>query len=101
MIDARGVQRGARGGHLRFRMENFGGSDEMTVGVASAGDQNPAIRQRGSGVTCSRSGEVIERLDLFRARGAYPGGDREHDDRAEEREKVTEDVISFGSSLHR
>ena len=72
----------------------------MPVAVTSAGDQDPAIGQRGGGVPCARSGEVIDRLDLFRTRRAYPRGDRQHDDRAEQREKVAEDVISFGSSLH-
>jgi hypothetical protein len=28
-------------------------------------------------VTRARSGEVIERLDLFRTRGAHPRGDRQ------------------------
>ena len=67
VIDARGVECCARAGGLRFRIENFRGGDEVAVGVASAGDQDPAIGKRGGGVTCSRNGEVIERLDLFRA----------------------------------
>ena len=100
VIDTRGVQRRARAGGLRFRIENFRGGDEVAVGVASAGDQDAAVGQRGGSVTCSRHGEVIKRLDLFRARGAHPRGDRQHDDRAEEREKVSEDVVSFGRSLH-
>src|SRR5262249_20868644 len=29
-----------------------------------------------------------------------PSGDRQHDDRAEDRENVSEDVVSFGGSLH-
>ena len=97
---ARGVQRRARTGGLRFRIENFRGSDKVPRGVASAGHQDPAIGERGRGVPCARHSEAIERLDLLRARGADPGRDRQHDDGAEEREKVTEDVVSFGRSLH-
>jgi hypothetical protein len=58
-----------------------------------------AIGQRSRGVTRARNDEVIERLELFRTRGAHPRGDRQQNDRAEEREKVAEDVISFESSL--
>ena len=100
MIDARGVQRCARAGGLCFGIENFRGGNEVPRVVATAGDQDPAIGERGGGVTCARNGEVIERLDLLRTRGAHPCGDRQQDDRAEERKKVAEDVISFGSSLH-
>ena len=67
MIDARGVQRGASTGSLRFRIENFRGSDEIPVRVASAGDQDAAIREGGGGVPGARHREVIKRLDLFRA----------------------------------
>jgi len=70
------------------------------VVVASTGDQDTAIGEGGGGVTCARDGEVVERPDLLRARRAHPCGDRQHDDRAEERENVAGDVISFGSSLH-
>ena len=58
-----------------------------------------AIGQRSRGVTRARNDEVIEGLDLFRTRGAHPRGDRQQNDRAEEREKVAKDVISFESSL--
>ena len=50
VIDARGVERCARARGLRFRIENFRGGDEVAVGVASAGDQDPAIGERGGGV---------------------------------------------------
>src|SRR5207244_9385984 len=83
----------------RFRIENFREGDETPVCVASAGDQDPAIGERGSGVSCARN-NGIELLHLMRIRGTHPCGDRQHDDGAEEREKVSEDVISFGSSLH-
>src|SRR5262245_1782901 len=72
----------------------------MSVCVASAGDQNPAIGERGGGVTRAWSGEIIDWLNLFRTGGAHPRGDRQHDDRAEQREKVAKDVVSFGCSLH-
>jgi hypothetical protein len=49
-------------------------------------------------VTHARNDEVVERLELFRTRGAHPRGDRQQNDRAKEREKVAKDVISFGSS---
>ena len=99
MIDARSVETGARTGGLRFRIEDFRRGDEVPVGIASARDQDTAIGERGGGVNRARSGEVIERLDLLRTRGAHPRRDRQHDDRAEHREEVSEDVIGFGGSL--
>ena len=100
MIDARRVQRCAGAGGLSFRIENFRGGDEVSVGVASAGDRDTVIGERGGGVSGARNGEVIERLDLLRTLRAHPRGDRQHNDGAEKRENVSEDVVSFGSSLH-
>ena len=100
MIDTRGVQRGARAGGLCFGIENFRRGDQVAVSVASTSDQNQAIGERGRCLTCARHDEIAELLDLKRTGSAHPRCDRQHDGRAEEREKVSEDVISFGSSLH-
>ena len=70
VIDARGVQRCARAGGLRFRIENFRGGDEVAVAVASAGDQDPAIGERGGGVTCAREWRG------YRAAGPVPNSRR-------------------------
>jgi len=51
-------------------------------------------------VPCARHYEIIQRLDLLRTRAAHPCSDRQHDDGAEEREKVADNFVSFGSSLH-
>jgi hypothetical protein len=55
---------------LRFWIENFRSDDEVAAGVASAGDQDTAIGQRDSGVTCAQQDEDIQRLDQLGTRGA-------------------------------
>ena len=66
VIYARGGERGASARGLRFRIEDFGHGDEIPGAVASTGDQNAAIGQRGRGVTCARNSKGIELLYLMR-----------------------------------
>jgi len=64
MIDAGSGERCAGGRSLRLRIKDFGNGDEVPGAVASTGDQNAAIGQRGRSMCCARNNKGIELRDL-------------------------------------
>ena len=64
MIHTCSVERCAGSGDLALRVEDFRQGDQVTIGVASARDQDVPIGQRRRSVTRARNNKRIELLDL-------------------------------------